>query len=319
MPVARLLIAAVALMTALVTGCSGSDAPPRPTGDIGVATGNRGGVYAAYGAGYAELIDRGLPGATAPVLYTGGSIDNLRRVGAGEARVGFTLADSAADAVGGRAPFAEPVPVVALAALYDNYVQLVVPADSPIRSVADLRGRRVSLGAGASGTAVTAERILDVAGLSLDGDVAGERLDVRAAASALAEGRIDAFFWSGGLPTSAITQLRRTTPIRLVDLGDVVDGLTRSYGELYTETTVPAVVYGEQSAVSTVSVPNFLVVRRDMPEAEAYWLTRVLFQGTRELIRVHPEARRLDRRTAIATYPLELHPGAERWYKESHP
>ncbi|MFJ6784743.1 TAXI family TRAP transporter solute-binding subunit [Streptomyces yangpuensis] len=316
MPVARLVAAAFALVSVLIAGCSGGGAPPRPTGDISVATGNRGGVYAAYGAGYAELIGRRLPDVAAPVLYTGGSVDNLRRVDEGEARVAFTLADSAADAVAGRAPFAERVPVVALAALYDNYVQLVVPSDSPVRRVADLRGRRVSLGSVGSGTAVIAERILDVAGLS-EGDVAAQRLDVRASASALAEGRIEAFFWSGGLPTAAITELRRTTPIRLVDLGEVVGSLTRSYGELYTETIVPAVVYGKQSAVSTVSVPNFLVVRRDMPDAEAYWLTRVLFEGQSQLIRVHPEARRLDRRTAIATFPLELHPGAERWYRES--
>ncbi|MBB1261848.1 TAXI family TRAP transporter solute-binding subunit [Streptomyces alkaliterrae] len=319
MPVARLLAVAVALTMVLLTGCAGSDEPPRPAGEISVATGNRGGVYAAYGAGYAELVERRLPGVTAPVLYTGGSVDNLRRVAAGEAEVAFTLADSAADAVEGLAPFSRPVPVVALAALYDNYVQLVVPSDSPVRNVTDLRGRRVSLGAVDSGTAVIAERILGVAGLSPDSDVAAERLDVRDSASALADGRIDAFFWSGGLPTAAITELRRTTPVRLVDLGDVVGALARSYGELYTETTVPAVVYGARSAVTTVSVPNFLVVRSDMPDAEAYWLTRLLFEGQRELIRAHPEARRLDRRTAIATYPLDLHPGAERWYRESRP
>lgn len=318
MPVARLIAAAVALMVVL-TGCTGSDAPPRPSGEISLATGNQGGVYAEYGAGYADLIERRLPDASARVLHTGGSVDNLRRVGAGEARAGFTLADSAADAVAGHTPFTRRVPVVALAALYDNYVQLVVPADSQVRSVKELRGRRVSVGAEGSGTALIAERVLHVAGLSLDGDVTGQRLDVRESASALADGRIDAFFWSGGLPTAAITELRRTTPIRLVDLGDVVGSLSRSYGELYTETTVPAVVYGAQSAVTTVSVPNFLVVRRDMPDAEAYWLTRLLFDGQSRLIRAHPEARRLDRRTAIATHPLDLHPGAERWYRQSHP
>ncbi|MFE9648262.1 TAXI family TRAP transporter solute-binding subunit [Streptomyces sp. NPDC006365] len=174
-------------------------------------------------------------------------------------------------------------------------------------------------GAEGSGTALIAERILKVAGLSPDGDLASLRLDVRESATALAEGRIDAFFWSGGLPTGAITDLRRSTTIRLVDLGGVVGELTRSYGELYTETTVPAVVYGAQSAVTTVSVPNFLVVRRDMPDSEAYWLTRLLFEGQSQLIGAHPEARRLDRRTAIATHPLELHPGAARWYRESHP
>ncbi|KUO20674.1 TAXI family TRAP transporter solute-binding subunit [Streptomyces dysideae] len=311
---------ATALATALLlAGCGGSDAPPRPSGEIKVATGNRGGVYADYGAGYADVVERRLPDASARVLHTGGSVDNLRRVDARQAQIGFTLADSAADAVAGSAPFSRKLPVVALAALYDNYVQLVVRADSPVRSTKALRGLRVSVGSEGSGTALIAERILKVAGLSPDGDLTSLRLDVRESATALAEGRIDAFFWSGGLPTGAITELRRTTTIRLVDLGDVVGELTRSYGELYTETTVPAVVYGAQSAVTTVSVPNFLVVRRNMPDSEAYWLTRLLFEGQSQLIRAHPEARRLDRRTAIATHPLELHPGAARWYRESHP
>ncbi|MFF6779722.1 TAXI family TRAP transporter solute-binding subunit [Streptomyces sp. NPDC012510] len=318
MRLARVLAAALTAAL-LLAGCGGSDAPPRPSGEIKVATGNPGGVYADYGAGYADLIESRLPDVSARVLHTGGSVDNLRRVAADQAQAGFTLADSAADAVAGSAPFSRKLPLVALASLYDNYVQLVVRADSPVRSAKALRGLRVSVGAEGSGTAVIAERILKVAGLSPDGDLTSLRLDVRESATALAEGRIDAFFWSGGLPTGAITELRRSTMIRLVDLGDMVDELTRSYGELYTETTVPAVVYGAQSAVTTVSVPNFLVVRRDMPDAEAYWLTRLLFEGQSRLIRAHPEARRLDRRTAIATHPLELHPGAARWYRESHP
>ncbi|MEW2636455.1 TAXI family TRAP transporter solute-binding subunit [Streptomyces sp. NPDC048389] len=315
---ARLLAAALTAAL-LLAGCGGGDAPPRPSGEIKVAAGNPGGVYADYGAGYADLVESRLPGVSAQVLHTGGSVENLRRVAADQAQAGFTLADSAADAVAGSAPFSRKLPVVALASLYDNYVQLVVRADSPVRSVKDLRGLRISVGAEGSGTVLIAERILRVAGLSPDGDLASLRLDVRESATALAAGRIDAFFWSGGLPTGAITELRRSTMIRLVDLGDVVGELTRSYGELYTVTTVPAVVYGAQSAVTTVSVPNFLVVRRDMPDSEAYWLTRLLFEGQSRLIRAHPEARRLDRRTAIATHPLELHPGAARWYRESHP
>ncbi|AYV26380.1 TAXI family TRAP transporter solute-binding subunit [Streptomyces avidinii] len=318
MRVARLLVAALVLVL-LPIACSDSDVPDRPSGQIAVATGNPGGVYAEYGAGYADVIGRRLPDASARVLHTGGSVENLRKVESGQAQAGFALADAAADAVAGRPPFSRPLPVVALAALYDNYVQLVVRADSPVRSAKALRGLRVSVGSDGSGTALIAERILKVAGLSPETDVTSLRLNVRESAAALAAGRIDAFFWSGGLPTGAITELRRGTEIRLVDLGDVVGELTRAYGELYTETTVPAVVYGAQSAVTTVSVPNFLVVRRDMAESEAYWLTRLLFDGQAQLIRAHPEARRLDRRSAIATHPLELHPGAARWYREAHP
>ncbi|MGP3980439.1 TAXI family TRAP transporter solute-binding subunit [Streptomyces sp. KR80] len=318
MRVARWFAAAVAVAL-LLAACSGRDEPPRPTGAIGVAAGNPGGVYADYGAGYADLLGRRLPKTSVQVLHTGGSVDNLRMVATRQADSGFALADSAADAVTGRPPFSSPLPLVALAALYDNYVQLVVRADSPIHGVRSLRGRPVSLGAEGSGTAPIAERILDIAGLTPDKDLTALRLGVRESAAALDAGRIDAFFWSGGLPTEAITALRRTTSIRLVDLGDVVGALTRSFGELYTETTVPAAVYGAQSAVTTVTVPNFLVVRRDMPDADAYWLTRLLFEGQAPLIRAHPEARRLDRRTAIATHPLDLHPGAARWYREAHP
>ncbi|MFG2979539.1 TAXI family TRAP transporter solute-binding subunit [Streptomyces sp. NPDC048331] len=318
MRLARLLLGAAVAMAVSLAGCTATDEPARLSGEITVATGNQGGVYAEYGAGYADVIGR-VPGASGRVLHTGGSVDNLRLVEGGEAQAAFSLADSASDAVAGRPPFSGRAPLVALAALYDNYVQLVVRADSPVRSVKELRGMRVSVGSEGSGTTLIAERILKIAGLSPDGDVTAQRLDVRESTRALAEKRIDAFFWSGGLPTAAITDLRKSTEIRLVDLGEVVAALTRSYGELYTQTTVPAVVYGVQSAVTTVSVPNFLVVRRDMPEAQAYWLTRLLFEGQPRLIRAHPEARRLDRRTAIATHPLDLHPGAARWYGESHP
>jgi TRAP transporter TAXI family solute receptor len=163
---------------------------------------------------------------------------------------------------------------------------------------------------------VAAERILGVAGLR--DAVELSRLDVGASARALAARRIDAFFWSGGLPSAAITDLRRGTDMRLIDLGSTIEPLIREYGDLYTRTTVPASVYGLSNAVTTVSVPNFLVVRRDLPPATAYWLTRLLFEDQPRLAEVHPEARRLDPGSAIMTYPLELHEGAVRWYRSAH-
>lgn len=313
---ARLL---AALLVFVLAGCGGGGGPAPPGDTVRIATGNPGGVYADYGAGYADLVERRLPGASGRVLHTGGSVDNLRMVAEGRADAGFALADSAADAFAGQAPFRERLPVVALAALYDNYVQLVVRDGSSVHEVGDLRGRRVSVGSEGSGTALIAERILTVAGLGTPEDLTTLRMDVRRSADALAAGRIDAFFWSGGLPTAAITDLDDITPVRLVGLGTVVKDLTREFGELYTETTVAAVVYRKPSQVVTVSVPNFLVVRRDMPQSRAYWLTRLLFEGQSRLIRAHPEARRLDRRSAIATHPLGLHPGAARWFRESHP
>ncbi|WP_101784346.1 TAXI family TRAP transporter solute-binding subunit [Nonomuraea indica] len=311
----RRLLPAVLAAVLAVAGCGGADVPAVPEGTVRIATGAEGGVYEVYGSAYAGVLGERFPGP-ARVLPSGGSVDNIELVMAGRAETGFTLADIAADALAGREPFGAPRRLAALARLYDNYVQLVVRDDGPVRTVKDLKGRRVSVGGEGSGTAVAAERILRVAGLA--DDVELSRLDVGASARALAARQIDAFFWSGGLPSAAITDLRRGTDMRLLDLGSTIEPLVREYGDLYTRTTVPASVYGLSNAVTTVSVPTYLVVRRDLPPATAYWLTRLLFEGHPRLAEAHPEARRLDPGSAIMTYPLELHEGAVRWYRSAH-
>jgi len=313
--ISRRGLIAVVLSAGVAAGCARAEAPSPPTGAVRIAAGPEGGVYTVYGRAYADVLAGRLP-VTAAAVTSGGSLDNIEMVVTGRAEVGFALADMAADAVAGRPPFRAPRPIAALARLYDNYVQLVVRDDGPVRTVADLKGRRVSVGGDGSGTAVTGERILGLAGIT--GEVDLRRLDVETSARALAAGRIDAFFWSGGLPSAAITDLRQGTAVRLIDLGSTAESLTRAYGDLYMETTVPASVYGLSSAVTTVSVPNYLVVRRELPPATAYWLTRLLFEGQPQLSETHPEARRLDPGSAIMTYPLDLHEGAIRWYRSSH-
>lgn len=312
----RRLVWWTALLVLLLGGCQALGEAPAPKGTIRIGTGNAGGVYAVYGTGLAHAIRTTMPGTTAEVILTDGSVENIELVAAGKAEVGFTLADVAADAVAGRPPFREPRPIVALANLYENYVQLVARADGPVRTVRDLAGRRVSIGAQASGTAVVAERILALSGV---GDAAVRRhMDIQASAQALAAGDIDAFFWSGGLPSGAIAELSRRVDVRLIDLQEVARPLMRTYGDLYRETTVPASVYGLSSAVTTVSVPNYLVVSRDMPQDTAYWITKVLFERQPDLARAHPEGHRLGQWAAIRTHPLDLHPGAVRWYRENH-
>jgi TRAP transporter TAXI family solute receptor len=250
------------------------------------------------------------------VSATAASVQNLRLVGTGQAEVGFALADSAADAVLGRGSFDRPLPVVALARIYDNYLQLVVRAGGPVHTLADLRGRRVDTGAAASGTEVTAARVLAVAGLDPTRDLRRSRLGLDDVVAALAAGRIDAFFWSGGLPTAAVARLARAVPLRLVPLDGTVRALRERFGDFYVETAVPAAAYGLADAVGTVGVPNYLMVGTAMPAATAYRLTRLLFDRRPELVAAHPEARRLNLRSAIATYPVPLHPGAERCYRE---
>lgn len=306
----------MALVVLVVAGCHNLGEVPAPTGVIRIGTGNAGGVYAAYGAGLAEAIRAALPGVQAEAVLTDGSVENIELVADGKADVGFTLADVAADAVAGHPPFTAERPIVALANLYENYVQLVVRDDGPVRTVRDLAGRRVSIGSRASGTAVVAERILALSGVG--DEVTRRHMDIRESARALAAGEIDAFFWSGGLPSAAVAELSRRVNVRLIDLQEVARPLVRTYGDLYRETTVPASVYGLASAVTTVSVPNYLVVSKTTPPDTAYWLTKVLFERQPDLARAHPEGHRLGQWAAIRTYPLDLHPGAVRWYRENH-
>jgi len=302
-----------------LAGCGEQD-DPLPEGRLRIATGNAGGVYAAYGKRLAQIADEHLPKLDASAVATDGSVENLRLLQSGDAEVAFTLADAAADAQLGRGPFQERIDVVALARLYDNDVQLIVrdePRNAQIRRVDDLAGKVISVGARGSGTALIARRVL---GLSkLKGPRAPRRLVERgidASTAALAAGEIDAFFWSGGLPTPAVEDLGNTIPIRLLDLGGVAAQLKRGFGDLYAETTVPESVYGAARPVRTVSVANFLVVRRDFPRRSAYRLTRLLFERYDELKSAHEEAERLQSATAIVTDPLALHPGAEDWYRE---
>lgn len=318
---ARGLLVGVALAAAVAgavgaAGCGRRYGDAYPAGSLRITTGSTGGVYYAYGRGLADAVNRKLPGLETSVVVTAASVENLTLVGAGRAEVGFALADSAADAVQGTGSFPRPLPVVALARLYDNYLQLVVRADGPVHRLDQLRGRRVDTGAAGSGTEVTALRILAVAGLDPARDLTSSRLGLDEATRALSAGRIDAFFWSGGLPTAAVTRLAADTPIRLVPLDAVVRDLRTRFGDFYVETSVPAWAYGSEAVAGTVGVPNYLVVNSALAPTVAYRLTRLLFEERSAIAAAHPEVRRLNLRSAIATYPVPLHPGAERYYRE---
>ncbi len=314
----RLLVLVLLAAPTILTGCGGGESPLAAQ-RLRIASGTPGGVYAAYGQGLAKAITAHVPRLTATAQPSDGSVENLRRLAAGRTDLAFSLADSAADAAGGRGRFSRRVPLRALGRLYDNYVQIIVRDDSPIRAVADLARRPVSIGAPGSGTALIAERLLTLSGLDGARGPRRARLDIAASARALAARSIDAFFWSGGLPTEAIVDLQRGEAIRLLDLRGLARKLRERHSDVYTESVVPRRVYGLRSAVTTVTVPNLLVVLRDMPDEMAYRLTRMLFAGHGELTKSHPEAGRLDARSGYATQRVRLHPGAERWYRESLP
>ena len=285
---------------------------------LSIATGGTGGVYLVYGGGLADLITREMGGFEATAEVTSASVDNMLLIADESSDVAFTLADTAADAVRGTAAFDEPVAAQALARLYTNYTQVATTAGTGIETIADLEGKAVSVGSPNSGTEVIALRILDAAGIDADGGIDRQQLDVEQSVQALRDGTIDAFFWSGGLPTGAITDLGSTDDVVMLPTDEYTQDLADEYGGFYATTTIPGGTYpGLDEDVATIGVPNYLVVNEAMEEDLAYDLTKLLFDHRDDLIDVHPEARNLDLETAVEVDPLELHPGAQRYYDEA--
>jgi uncharacterized protein len=203
--------------------------------------------------------------------------------------------------------------------LYTNYTHVVALGSSNIRTIADLRGRVVSTGSPGSGTEIIAVRVLRAAGLDPDRDLTRQGLGVSESAGALKDGKIAAFFWSGGLPSAAVQDLAHTTGItmRMIPTGDLVARLQQEYGALYFAATVPAAAYrGIDDAVPVVGVANVLVANASMPEPLAYDITRLLFEKQRELSGIHPEARHLSLERASIGSPAPFHPAAVRFYRE---
>lgn len=303
----------------LLPACGGSDGTPRSR-FLSVATGGTGGVYYPYGGGIAKILNDNLPDVRATAEVTAASVDNLKLLRDGRADLAFTLADTLADATAGRGPFdGRPVPALSLAVLYSNYTHIVTLASSPIRTIADMRGRTVSTGSPGSGTEVMAFRMLRAAGLNPDRDVRRQALGASESADALKDGKVHAFFWSGGLPTGSLQDLAHTVGvvIRLVPSGDVLPALRQEYGDLYFPLEIPASSYpGVEASVPVVGVANVLVVNRSMPDELAYDVTRLLFERQSELAMIHPEARHLSLETATAGSPADFHPGAIRFYRE---
>ncbi|MFI6574671.1 TAXI family TRAP transporter solute-binding subunit [Nocardiopsis sp. NPDC050513] len=291
---------------------------------LSVGTGGEGGVYFDYGSGLASAVLARPDDTEIVAIPTAASVENNRLVAAGAVDAAFSLADVAALAVAGEPPFDAPMPVAAIARLYDNHTHLVVRADAPHTEIADLEGATVSMGASGSGTEMMAERLLALAGLDEITEeeraagaagVVPTRLPIGESARALEEGRVDAFFWSGGLPTRAVAELAARTPIRLIDLAEFVPALVEEYGEFFTEMPVPAGTYEDVPAVRTIGVPSLLVVNERMPDEVAGELTRLLFDSRSDLVGVHPVALHLNPRSAIATLPVPLHPGAAAYYR----
>ena len=309
----------LALALALVTGCGGGTSSD--TRFLSIATGGTGGVYYPYGGGIAKVLNAHLPKVRATAEVTAASVDNLKLIRDGRADLAFTFADTLDDAVRGRGAFQQsgPVRVASLAVLYPNFLHVVTTASSGIRQFADLRGRLVSTGSPGSGTEVLALRMLRASGLDPDRDVRRQGLGVTESADALKDGKIEAFFWGGGVPTPALQDLSHTPgmSIRMLPSGHLVPVLQKEFGAVYFDAGVPPGVYpGVTETVSMVASYNVLVVNAAMDESLVYDIVRTMFERRSELGEIHPEARKLSLETAVSASPARFHPGAIRYYRE---
>ncbi len=308
------------LLAAFLAGCSvlPGNGERQPSGRAVIASGGTQGVYYAYADTLAGRLEAAAPDLDVEVVPTAGSVDNLHRLAAGDATFAFTAADVAADAVNGAAPFGRRLPLAAVSRVYDDYMHLVIAASSPIRAMRDLAGRTVSIGPKGSGTAVIVERLFSVAGLQTR-SVHAVQLGINESVDALRKGTVDAFFWSGGLPTSGVQTLSHELPLRLVPLGGLAPAIQDKFGSVYHQAAVPAGTYGLADQVDTIAVPNFLVCREDTDPALVKLVVATLFRGREMIASAVPAAGALDGRTAIQTGPVPLHPSASGWFRDSKP
>jgi TRAP transporter TAXI family solute receptor len=289
--------------------------------NLSIATGGTGGVYYPLGGGMAAVLSKYVPGMQATAEVTGGSVANLQLISTGKPYIGLTMADATLDAYKGTDKFTgKPVAVRTLMILYPNRMHVVSIEGTGINKIADLKGKRVSTGSGGSATEVMAFRVIEAAGLDKDKDMTRERLGVAESVSALKDRKIDAFFWVGGLPTAAVTDLANTpgVKIRMIDHADLVAAMNKKYGNLYVQDVIPKSVYkGMEADNHQATVMNLLVAGQGMDDKTAYNVVKAMFDHRDELIRVHKEAEniKLENQKAAAS-PIPWHPGAVKYFAE---
>jgi TRAP transporter TAXI family solute receptor len=289
--------------------------------NISIATGGTGGVYYPMGGGMAAVLSKYVDGMQATAEVTGGSVANLQLIGTGKPYIALSMTDAALDALKGQDKFkGKPVPVRTLMILYPNRMHVVTIEGTGINTIKDLKGKRVSTGSGGSATEVMAFRVIEAAGLDKDRDMNRERLGVAESVAALKDRKIDAFFWVGGLPTAAVTDLANSpgVKIKMIDHADLVPAMNKKYGNLYVKDTIAKSVYnGMAKDNAQATVMNILVSHQKMDDKTAYNIVKAIFDHRDDLIRVHKEAEnfKLENQKKDAS-PLPWHPGAVKYFAE---
>jgi TRAP transporter TAXI family solute receptor len=285
---------------------------------INVLTGGTSGVYYPLGVALSEIYAENIDGARTQVQSTKASVENLNLLQQGRGEIAFSLGDAVKAGVEGNteAGFRGPLDKLrGVAAIYPNYIQIVASADSGIKTLADLKGKSLSVGAPASGTELNAREIFAAAGMSYDDLGRVEYLPFAESVELMKNRQIDATLQSAGLGVASIRDLSTSMPINVVSVPpEIVDEI----GAPFLSATIPAGTYdGQTEDVQTAAVENFLITSEAVPEETVYEMTKLLFEHLDQLVAAHAAAKGIDPQQALAGMPLPLHPGAERYYKEA--
>ncbi|MCY1526450.1 TRAP transporter solute receptor, TAXI family [compost metagenome] len=314
----RTLVGSCALLlsacAALVTG----SALAQQQQFINVLTGGQSGVYYPLGVALSQIFAKDIPNARATAQVTKASAENLNLLQAGRGELALTLADALSNAWKGEAEAGFPKKLDklrGLSATYNNYIQIVASADSGIKTLADLKGKRISVGAAKSGTELNARAIFKAAGLAYSDLAKVEYLPFGESVELMKNRQLDATLQSAGLGVASIRDL--ATAVKIVVIPVPADVVAKVGDPAYQPATIPANTYGGQTeAVATAAIPNFLVTHSAVSDDVAYRMAKAMYDNIDTLYAAHNAAKAIKRENAIKGMPVPLHPGAERYYKE---
>lgn len=316
------LLAAIAMLAVLITGCSQSGeqkaAEKAEKKFINIATGGTAGVYYPLGGAIAEILNKNLPGANATAQSTGASVANVNLLTQGNVQIAFVQNDIAYYAASGTELFKDKKVegLKALAAIYPETIQVVTLDKTGIKSIADLKGKKVAVGAAGSSVTVNAQHVLEAHGLSF-ADIKPQYLSFAEAANGLKDGNIDAAFVTAGFPTAAIQDISAQHKVVLLPIADdKADQLTKKY-PFYSKVVIPAGTYPNQDKdVTSLGAKAMLVVTDKMDEQTAYDITKAIFTNLEKLKAAHNVGKLISKESAKDGISIPMHPGAEKYFSE---
>ena len=300
-----------------LTMMAGVSAPASAQEFVNVLTGGTSGVYYPLGVALSKIYGDKIEGVRTQVQSTKASVENLNLLQQGRGEIAFALGDSVKLAWEGDAEAGFPAPLDKLrgiAAIYPNYIQIVASKESGITTLADLKGRSLSVGAAKSGTELNARKIFEVAGMTYADLGKTEYLPFSESVELIKNRQLDGTLQSAGLGVASIKDLSTSVDVQLVEVPREV---AEKLGAPYVPAIIPAGTYtGQDADVQTVAVGNMLITHADVSEELAYQMTKQLFENLPDLVAAHQAARNINLKDAINGMPVPLHPGAERYYRE---